>query len=296
MKGPLRKRKKIQPMKYPAGIEYSYRVILNRLVNELRKQLKKTLAPRVPAMVREVSNIHYLPTGKVEQHSYKTVLKTDAWQDELNEALQQIEEDMVAPTNKAIRDMLSIGPKINQYNKEQWKQLIRSQYGVDPTKEDADRWDDILSQYAEVNAALIKDIPDLTMEQIQDETEEALRSGRSIDELSSDIFDIMEERTDVSESRANLIARDQVAKLNGQFTKERQSDLGVEQYTWRTVGDERVRETHRMVDGLTFTWGSPPDETDGNEPGQDYQCRCFAEPILPELAEFRASLLETEDA
>jgi SPP1 gp7 family putative phage head morphogenesis protein len=283
-------------MKYPVGIEYSYRVILNRLVNELRKQLKKTLVPRVPAMVSEVSNIHVLPTGEVTQHSYKTVLKTDAWDEDLKEALQQITDDMVAPTNKAIRDMLAIGPKVNQFNKEEWKRLIRSQYGVDPTAEDAERWDEILKDYAATNAALIKDIPDLTMEQIEEETRDALMSGKSVAELSSDILDIMEERTDVSESRANLIARDQVAKLNGQFTKERQADLGVEQYTWRTVGDERVRKTHASVDGQVFTWGRPPAETDDNEPGQDFQCRCFAEPILPELAEFRASLLETEDA
>src|SRR3954468_18030741 len=184
-------------MKYPVGIEYSYRVILNRLVNELRKQLKKTLVPRVPAMVREVSNIHVLPTGKVTQHSYKTVLKTDAWKDDLEEALQQIADDMIEPKAKAIRDMLAIGPKVNQYNKDEWKKLIRSQYGVDPTKEDADRWDETLKEFAKRNAELINDILDKTLEEIGEETTDALMSGKSVDTLADDIFEIMSDRTDV---------------------------------------------------------------------------------------------------
>src|SRR4051812_14093155 len=163
----MRKRKPIKPMKYPIGIEYSYRVILNRLVNELRKQLKKTVVPRVPVMVREASNIHELPTGhKVTQHSYKTVLKTDAWKSDLDDALQQVSDDMIQPKAKAIREMLAVGPKVNQFNKEEWKKLIRSQYGVDPTKEDADRWDETLKQFAKRNAELINDIPDKTMEEI----------------------------------------------------------------------------------------------------------------------------------
>ena len=77
--------------------------------------------------------------------------------------------------------------------------------------------------------------------------------------------------------------------LNGQLTKERQTDLGVEQYIWRTVGDERVREEHEILDGEVFSWDNPPEP---GQPGDDYQCRCTAEPILPEFVAFEASLLE----
>jgi SPP1 gp7 family putative phage head morphogenesis protein len=104
----------------------------------------------------------------------------------------------------------------------------------------------------------------------------------------------MSDRTDVSDSRAKLIARDQVAKLTGELTKERQLDMGVTGYIWRTVGDERVRDSHSEVDGKFFTWDNPPFETDGNHPGEDYQCRCWAEPVLPEFVAYEASLLEEE--
>jgi len=86
-----------------------------------------------------------------------------------------------------------------------------------------------------------------------------------------------------------------VAKLNGRFTQERQTDAGIDSYVWRTMEDERVRETHDAVDGQTFPWSAPPEETDNNHPGEDYQCRCWAEPVLPESLDVSADILPEDD-
>ncbi len=144
------------------------------------------------------------------------------------------------------------------------------------------------------NSLLIKDIPFKTSHQIAERTRIALIEGTNQTDLTKEVFDIMSERTDVSDSRAKLIARDQVAKLNGQLTRERQEEIGVSGYIWRTVGDERVRDSHDEVDGQFFSWDSPPSETDGNHPGEDFQCRCWPEPVLPEFVAYEASLLEDE--
>ena len=281
-----RKRKKIQPMKYPVGHEWAYRASLLKLNRELKLQLKKYMAPEIPGMVLEVTAVH-LPTGELRQ---------DAWQEELQNILHKIATNMGKPIDKTIKEMQTIGPRVNQFNKDEWHKLIRSQYGVNPTAENPDRWDALLNNWARNNTLLIKDIPFKTLNQIRDATVEALRSGQSAKDMASDIYDLMGDRTDVSDSRCQLIARDQIAKLNGQFTKERQTDLGVNHYIWRTVGDERVRDTHDMADGNTYSWDEAPAETEGNHPGEDYQCRCWAEPILPEAVEFQASLLEEETA
>lgn len=280
-----RKRKKIVPMKYPVGHEYAYRTSLLRQNRELKLLLKKHMAPIVPEMVLEVTHKH-LPTGQIRQ---------DAWQDTLHNVMQRIAKGMIPPVNKTIKDMKRIGPLVGEYNKDEWKKLIRSQYGVNPIAENPGKWEPLLNNWAENNALLIKDIPFKTMNQIKDKTVEALMSGKSARDMADDVYEIMSERTDVSDSRARLIARDQVAKLNGQFTEERQTDMGISSYTWRTVGDERVRETHAAVDGQVFSWDSPPAETDDNHPGEDYQCRCWAEPVLPEELDFTASLLEEDD-
>ena len=287
MRNTRKKRKPIKKMKYPHGHEYTYRRLLLELNHKLKLSLKKHMSPIVPVMVAEASDIHALPHGEI--------VRQDAWQDDLRIAMDKIAKEMVDPTNRTIKQMVALGPQVNQYNKDQWKQLVRSQYGVDPTKEDPERFNALLAQWSRTNALLIKDIPTKTMNQVQQATVDALMAGTNVDDMTNNIFDIMSERTDVSDSRAKLIARDQVAKLNGALTQQRQRDIGVEGYIWRTVGDERVRDTHEEVDGQFFSWDSPPSETDDNHPGEDYQCRCWAEPVLPEFLEFQASLLDADE-
>jgi SPP1 gp7 family putative phage head morphogenesis protein len=283
-----KRRRPIKPMKYPQSHDAAYRRTLLKLSNELKMKLKTLLAPAVPDMVAEVTSTLNHPAGG-------TMVRYDAWQNDLRRIFANITKEMVTPTNKAIKDMLVLGPKLNKFNKDEWTKLIRSQYGVDPTKEDPKRFDQLLNVWAKNNALLIKDIPFKTMNQIKEATIETLQSGRNVDDMQQKVYDIMSERTDVTDSRARLIARDQVSKLNGNLTRQRQEDIGVDSYVWRTVGDERVRETHEDVDGETFSWDSPPSETDGNHPGEDYQCRCWAEPVLPSEVAFQASLLEEVD-
>lgn len=274
-------------MKYPVGQEYAYRRILLTLTLQHKKLLKKYMAPEVEEMVAEATAVH-LPTGEFRRDAL-------GWQDTLRNIINKITDEMMQPTNKAIQQAITqIGPGINRYNKSEWQRLIRSQYGVDPTKEDPTKYNYVLHNWSINNALLIKDIPSKTMTQIADLTKDALVSGKAPKDMQADVYDIMSERMDVSDSRARLIARDQVSKLNGNLTQERQTDMGVDSYIWRTVGDERVRDTHDENDGQEFPWNSPPLET--GHPGEDYQCRCWAEPILPEVMAFEAALAEAEDA
>ena len=89
---------------------------------------------------------------------------------------------------------------------------------------------------------------------------------------------------DVSASRAELIARDQVLTLNAQITADRQQAAGIEAYVWSTSQDERVRPEHEALEGKTFTWESGGDPEEGH-PGEAVMCRCIAFPILPELGD-----------
>ena len=84
----------------------------------------------------------------------------------------------------------------------------------------------------------------------------------------------------VTESRAALIARDQVGKLFGDINKQRQTNLGVTRYVWRTVRDNRVRDEHEALDGDSIAWDSPPAE---GHPGEAVNCRCYADPDFSDL-------------
>lgn len=54
-------------------------------------------------------------------------------------------------------------------------------------------------------------------------------------------------------------------------------------YIWRTRRDGKVRSSHAEREGQVFSWEDPPE---GGHPGEDYGCRCTAEPYLPQTSEF----------
>ena len=53
-------------------------------------------------------------------------------------------------------------------------------------------------------------------------------------------------------------------------------------YIWHTRKDEKVRDRHKGREGKIFNWHVPPE---GGHPGEDYNCRCWAEPYRAEMAE-----------
>lgn len=86
---------------------------------------------------------------------------------------------------------------------------------------------------------------------------------------------------------ARRIARDQTNKLNGAVSKYRQEQIGGKRYRWRGAGDSRERPDHKRLEGQTFSWSSPPitNRSTGarNHPGQDIECRCYAEMVLEDV-------------
>lgn len=130
------------------------------------------------------------------------------------------------------------------------------------------------------NVSLISSIGDEYLNQVEKMIASSVRGGVRVESIA----DELEERYDVSRSRAELIARDQVGKFNGQLTELRQTELGIDKYRWRDSGDARVRDSHRenarreteFGEGV-YAWDDPPET---GHPGEDYQCRCWAEPDL----------------
>lgn len=126
---------------------------------------------------------------------------------------------------------------------------------------------------------LIKSMPieaarrvhELTMQNVT----EGIRGRSLIDEIM---------RTgNVTRSRAKLIARTEVARTASLITQARAQHIGCTHYIWRTARDANVRPSHRKLDGRTFDWNSPPECDPGHHahPGQIWNCRCWAEPVLP---------------
>lgn len=89
---------------------------------------------------------------------------------------------------------------------------------------------------------------------------------------------------EVTQSRANLIARTEVARTSSLLTEARASSIGSEGYIWRTSHDHDVRKSHKEMEGKFVRWDSPPTLSDGTttHAGQIYNCRCYPEPVIPD--------------
>jgi SPP1 gp7 family putative phage head morphogenesis protein len=127
---------------------------------------------------------------------------------------------------------------------------------------------------------LIKSIPIEAGERAQKLALEGLAGGRRADEIASELM----KTTEVTESRAKLIARTETARANTALNLARSTSVGSTQYVWRTSGDADVRPSHRKMNGKVFEWNDPPTLEDGmtGHPGTFPNCRCYAEPILPD--------------
>jgi SPP1 gp7 family putative phage head morphogenesis protein len=127
---------------------------------------------------------------------------------------------------------------------------------------------------------LIQSIPLEAGERAQKLAMEAVAGGRRADEIASELM----KTTEVTEARAKLIARTETARANTALNLARATEVGSTQYTWVTSGDASVRDSHKKMNGKVFEWDNPPTLSDGEtgHPGTFPNCRCYAEPILPD--------------
>lgn len=98
----------------------------------------------------------------------------------------------------------------------------------------------------------------------------------------------------VTQNKARFLARQETSLLMSKIRRERSLDAGVRKYRWSTSLDRRVRPedaaaartgaNHRYLHGKVFEYGSPPvvNLKTGRraEPGEDFNCRCVAIPIV----------------
>ncbi len=93
----------------------------------------------------------------------------------------------------------------------------------------------------------------------------------------------------VSENKAKFLARQETSLLMTKHKQVRYEEAGVREYRWGCVAgsaNHPVRPWHKALEGKVFRWDNPPITTEPgeparrNNPGQDYNCRCFAQPIV----------------
>jgi len=171
----------------------------------------------------------------------------------------------------------SHGLLMSNFNERATNRNLSSIIGVDVATSVVG-YSDLMNAWTIENVNLIQSVDSKFFNEIEGMVSRGVRNGTRPETMSKEI----RSRYGVTKNRANLIARDQMAKLNGQLTRHRQESLGITEYIWRTSQDERVRTQHSQLNGKRFKYSEPPISCGSSHanPGQCYQCRCTASPVI----------------
>jgi SPP1 gp7 family putative phage head morphogenesis protein len=145
-------------------------------------------------------------------------------------------------------------------------------------KKIADEWQNNMELY-------IKDFAEEEITKLRKEVMKSAFAGNRHEALVTTIQDSY----GVTARKAKFLARQETSLLMTKFKESRYTDSGVTEYVWACVAgspNHPVRPSHKILEGKTFSWDDPPITTAPDEParrnnpGQDYNCRCFAKLIV----------------
>jgi SPP1 gp7 family putative phage head morphogenesis protein len=159
----------------------------------------------------------------------------------------------------------------------QLNRQVHAALGVDLFGGDA-RIRPLMEAFIDSNVGLIHKLTDDVAGRVETSVLRAVQDAKPWSEFA----DELQAQFDFGETRAEIIARDQIGKFYGQANAARQREIGVTSFIWRTSNDERVRPEHEALDGQTFRYDDPPSE---GLPGEPILCRCSAEPVFDDIAE-----------
>jgi SPP1 gp7 family putative phage head morphogenesis protein len=197
--------------------------------------------------------------------------------------------------------IVNVGFDTSEQNAKQWFRFTEEVLGLKFFPYEP--WEaEVINVWAQNNETLIKSLTQDYIKNLNLLVSEGVQNSASAPTFEEAVKKMLKKSKKLQkkyiDNRARLIARDQVGKLTESFTRRRQTDAGIEMYIWATVGDERVRKTHRAMQGRLCRWDDASVYSDDGgktwkkrlsiggielHPGQDIQCRCTAIPYFDDV-------------
>lgn len=264
LKPDKRKRRVLLPARHPVRIEQQYAKILRGVIDGINAELKGRIADEIKAEVA------------AREDGYRA--------DDLSAVLRAI-RSLATGNIPGLSFVRNIGDSVRSAIDGNWQKAINQAIGVNVALPGTDMSDNI-DAWAEENTALITNLAQSYLSKVTTAVNSGFRDGLSWRDISKNI----QAETGVAKRRADLIARDQVATMNMQVTKQRAADLDIKQFVWRTMEDQRVRgnpsgrypkanPSHYVRNGKTYNWSDGAGARD-SFPGSGINCRCYAQNVV----------------
>lgn len=140
----------------------------------------------------------------------------------------------------------------------------------------------ISAEWSENMQLWIKDFTEKEIKELRQNIEKTVFTGNRYGSAIKTIQDSY----GVSARKAKFLARQETSLLATKFEQVRYQAAGSEYYKWGCVSGTKlhpVRPMHKALEGKIFRWDTGAIvnvQGEKKNPGQDYNCRCFARPIL----------------
>lgn len=278
------------PRAYPHGIERKYYRQLQSFFKPLTDYVRNFVNENMEALLRGDSpevHLDAIPGDTFRGMIYNL-------EDWLSVYMPDISELPADSNNNVILTALGkTADEAMEFGNKEFSRILDKGIHVNlPTS--APWWNDMKASWVEDNYTLITSNAKNYVSKINTLTEQAIVNGMSPGQLKKEILSATES---LSAKHCRLLARDQMGKLNGQITQAQMEEIGLDMYVWSTAFDDRVRDSHAVMEGILCrwddasvcsydggkTWVPRPSNAVQLHPGQDIQCRCVGLAYYPEL-------------
>lgn len=247
-----------------------------RLNSVISRELKK-----IGAVWDRTQGSWKVPTSKLPIDIRQAI---DASADRMQRTVQKINERLyqLAP------EKLNVSPRLNElldkslYRVDKTLTSQLSAISVKPPKLTAFGRQVFGKEYLSNMEKSIRGWTEDEIKRLREKVYERGMDGLRYDELADHI--LMNYKTSVQ--KAHFIARQETNLMISKYKELRYNDVGIKKYRWQCVmgtKEHPVRPAHRKLDGKVFRFDKPPISSDDgrrNNPGEDFNCRCVARPIV----------------
>lgn len=264
--------------------DVGFTVTLERIFAQINKNVEAEFVDQIP-LDKIFQNMVYKMDDEVRS-SVETVFKAQAKKNPNAKIAVPIQStqgttDEIGSANFADQNNVDIDGEPDLGKAQQTVKETLNQITVQP-KISPELAKKLADPYVGQIRAAIKDWTEEKMTELRGEIQQSVLAGRRYESIVS----LIQTKYQQAPAKAKFLARQETNLMTVKIKEDRFKRAGVTRYKWRCVvgsPNHPVRDMHKIHDGKEFSFDDPPivnKKGDRKNPGEDYNCRCTAVPIV----------------